>query len=243
MEGLFIILGIVFLIGVFFWLIDGPRFEINKLIMSSKFIGFMFIFLGIMFILTGLVLMEKNCRDSGLVPVVISSNSSNATVNKSPVPLENKQPKQESYTIKVSPRQVNYTGIKINASDLIVITASGKINSMPESMNYDGTYKWVGPNGWGNLNPGFISEGTKSLAGPLPQGRSYMALTARIATSQPSLTDGNWILVGKYFQFKSQQDGMLYFVVNEKIQENGKIRMDWLENNQGEFTVKVTIKR
>lgn len=169
-----------------------------------------------------------------------STKSSPQTKAETPKSAEKPAPVKTSFTVPAN--AVHASGIEVKAGQKVIVKASGKVNSMPESQNYDGTYKWVGPNGWGNLNPGFISEGTKSLAGPLPQGRSYMALTARIAHSQPSLTDGNWILVGNYYEFRAGEDGYLYFIVNEKLQENGKVRMEYLNNNQGEFKVEVKVQ-
>lgn len=173
-----------------------------------------------------------------------SANSNSNLVQKTKVetPKSEDKPKSSTTSFTVPANAVYASGIEVKKGQEIVVTASGKVNSMPEAKDYDGTYKWVGPEGWGTLSPGFISEGKKSLAGPLPQGRSYMALTARVATSQPSLTDGNWTIIGRGMKFKADQDGYLYFVVNEKVQENGSVRMDYLTNNQGGFKVEVKVQ-
>lgn len=177
-------------------------------------------------------------KEPALQPVNMSAPSTANSVTPSP----KKSSPTSISNLSISPAVVTRTEVYVNKGDTVIITATGRINSLPNAKDYDGTYKWVGPEGWGNLDPGFISEGTRSLAGPLPQGRSYLALTARIGKNQPSLVDGNWIYIGRRQSFVADQDGYLYFVVNEKLEENGHSRMEYLSNNQGSIVVDITVK-
>ncbi len=174
--------------------------------------------------------------------VKVEKVEQSAPQTKVETPKSEEIPKSVDTSFTVPANAVYASGIYVKKGQEIIVRATGKVNSLPETKYYDGTYKWVGPEGWGTLDPRFISEGKKSLAGPLPQGRSYMALTARIGTSQPSLTDGNWTIIGRGLRFTADQDGMLYFVVNEKLSENGTVRTEWLENNQGGFKVEVKVR-
>ncbi len=152
------------------------------------------------------------------------------------------QPSAAKKQFLVNATAVYASGIWVTKGQTIVVKASGKVNSLPEAKNYDATYRWVGPDGWGQKSPGYITEGGKSLAGPLPAGSSYLALAARVATSQPSLVDGKWLMVGSSKTFTAEQDGYLYFVLNEVLQENGYSRLEYLTNNQGGFQVEVKVQ-
>lgn len=134
------------------------------------------------------------------------------------------------------------SSIFVKRGQKIIITASGKVNSMPESWSRDGSYRWVGPDGWGKENPGFITQARGNLGGPLPSDYSYLALAARVFPTKPMITDGKWELVGSQNTIVADRDGYLHFVVNEKtVDQYGHYKPDWLENNQGGFQVEVSV--
>lgn len=138
--------------------------------------------------------------------------------------------------------EVYRLGIHVRRGQRVQITASGQINTMPEDRRTDRAYRWVGPDGWGSSIPGFITKATGSFAGPLPEGAPYLALAARVSSKAPSLSDGNWILIGSNNSFIADQDGYLYLVVNEKSKNQAGIyQPEWLSNNQGGLQIEVSV--
>lgn len=170
-------------------------------------------------------------------------NSANSAASQS---VNNGSTEQVKTSHRVSlyvPAKAPYqSSIFVRRGQKITITASGKVNSMPESWSRDGTYRWVGPDGWGKENPGFITQARGNLGGPLPSDYSYLALAARVFPTKPMITDGKWELVGSQNTIVADRDGYLHFVVNEKtVDQHGSWRPDWLENNQGGFQVEVSV--
>ena len=129
------------------------------------------------------------------------------------------------------------TGIHLRKGQQVRILASGPVNASGEATKNDAAYKWVGPDGW-QTDPPFNS-GRK---GPLSGGQSFMALAGRVSKSTPSVSDGQWTLIGSERVITVEQDGELFLVVNDKIEDqNGNIYADWFTNNQGGLSIEVQV--
>lgn len=144
---------------------------------------------------------------------------------------------QPAPTHRVHANAAYFTGLVLRKGQRVQLTASGKVNSLPDHFGKNGNNRWLGPEGLGS-EPDFL----KGAKGPLPSGSSYMALAARIHSSQqtPPLADGQWLFVGKSKIITADRDGYLHLVVNEKIVDQGGVNQpEWLFNNQGGFMVEV----
>lgn len=145
-------------------------------------------------------------------------------------------------SVYVSANAAYCTRIFVRNGQQIQITATGQVNSMPDSRRTDRAFRWVGPDGWKDATPGFIIKAPGSYLGPLPGDRDYMALVARVSKTNPFYSDGGWTLVGSNKTFTADQDGYIYLMVNEKITDQyGVQHLDWLSNNQGGFNVVVRL--
>ena len=129
--------------------------------------------------------------------------------------------------------EINNTEIRIEKGSTVSISATGKVNAATESN--DGAFAWVNPDGWSN-EPEFNSGRSG------PSASAFMGLVARISKSQPPIDDNGWTFIGSEGKITAQEDGVLYFTVNDKIKDASGVRHpEWFSNNQGSFMVKVKI--
>lgn len=120
------------------------------------------------------------------------------------------------------------------------IKAFGKVNTY--TVSSDGSYKWVGADGWG-YQPEFNRAGKPNLYIPvLGKGSSFMCLIGKTGAT------GNPFKVGSNFTFTADTNGVLYLGINDSIQDpdGNPITSDdnqyWREN-AGSFNVKITRKK
>lgn len=129
------------------------------------------------------------------------------------------------------------TKVLVRRGQRIRIQASGEVNASSPATPNDGAYRLVGPSGWGS-DPGFNS----GRSGPLPAGQSFMALTARVSSGEPSVVDGQWKYVGDSQVITADQDGYVYLVVNDRVGDKSGLHRDWFTNNQGGLSVQLQVE-
>ena len=114
------------------------------------------------------------------------------------------------------------TGIYVKAGQGIQIKASGSVNGT--NSERDGSWKWVGPNGWG-----YIPSYATNRRHLLPEGKSFMALVGRIGNGDP-------FLIGESYESKTTQSGNLLLGTNDVAKPEGH---SWWLDNQGSFNVNI----
>ncbi len=144
----------------------------------------------------------------------------------------------EVVKLNVPSKEMVSSPIEVKKGQMVRVKARGLVNSADESNKSDPSYEWVGPEGWGVEN-----SFSANRDGPLTQGESFMALCVRVSESPPSISDGKWTKVGSEKVFTADQDGTLYFIVNDKIRIKSEgPETDWFAQNQGGFELEVQIK-
>lgn len=156
-------------------------------------------------------------------------------LDDSPPPISNSAPSSGSITVPASAEDFD-SGISVRKGQTVILSASGSANASATSS--DGSFRWVGPDGWGS-SPSF-SQGRK---GPLPSGSSFMALCYRVGRGTLPINDGLWQLAGSSRRFTASSSGTIHFTVNDDIEDrNGNYQPSYRTNNQGQFNVQVRVE-
>jgi hypothetical protein len=127
------------------------------------------------------------------------------------------------FTVRVPSNILWYdTGIRVQTGQIITISASGNINTLPEN----GDSSSSGPDGQSTTCPDRNNPNVTNMQCPI-DGQPYGILAGRIDNNQP-------FIVGSSFGTMLNKTGVLYLIINDNY--------TYYDNNTGYFEVKITLK-